>query len=394
MKRFVIITLLALVTVSAQARRYPFIKMEKSHLEGSSEYFMEFRQKLDSLVRYGSGDVRVLHVGGSHVQGGTWSNRLRTRFLSLRYGIDGGRGMVFPFAAAMTNTPVSYTTSYSGEWESFNCIKSDGEHLGLTGIVAIAKDSVSKVAVDLAHASGPVLQQNYAFNRVDLFGEGSMEPYLILQGRDTVRAVQGTEICHFDLPYYTDWFQLGFHGKGRYTVRGLYLDRSTNGFTYSEAGVNGAASASWARCEFWQNDLRRVMPDLVIFSIGINDIQGQDFDPLTFKANYRSLIQQVREVNPRCAILFSGINDSYYRRKYVNPHTPEVEKCFRELSKEFDCMFWDMYEVMGGYGSSDAWLEAGLMVSDKVHFSPSGYRLIGDLLFDAIMDWPSSGVLL
>ena len=86
--------------------------MEKSHLEGESASFGAFRQKLDSLVHFGTGDVRILHVGGSHVQGGTWSDRLRTRFLSLRYGLDGGRGLVFPFAAALTNTPVSYTTSY------------------------------------------------------------------------------------------------------------------------------------------------------------------------------------------------------------------------------------------------------------------------------------------
>ena len=71
----------------------------------------------------------------------------------------------------------------------------------------------------------------------------------------------------------------------------------------------------------------------------------------------------------------------------MNPHTPDVEKAFRELASEFDGVFWDMYEVMGGYGSSDAWKEAGLMQGDRVHFTPAGYRLIGDLLFDAIMEY-------
>ena len=41
---------------------------------------------------------------------------------------------------------------------------------------------------------------------------------------------------------------------------------------------------------------------------------------------------------------------------------------------------------MGGYGSMARWEEAGLAQSDKIHFTPAGYKLVGDLLFDAIMD--------
>ena len=264
MKRLLLIVLLALAVPCAAQR--PPVLIPRG-LEGESASFSAFRQKLDSLVHWGTGDVRVLHVGGSHVQGGTWSDRLRTRFLSLRYGLDGGRGLVFPFAAALTNTPVSYTTSYSGLWESHNCIKADGSDLGLTGIAAEVKDTASRVAVDLARNGGPVLRQSYAFNRVDVLGEGEMEPVLLLQGRDTVYGVKGHQYTHFDLPYYTDWLQVFFKGEGRYTLRGLYLDRTGGGFTYSEAGINGASTSSWAKCSHWAEDLSRVMPDLVIFSL-------------------------------------------------------------------------------------------------------------------------------
>ena len=49
-------------------------------------------------------------------------------------------------------------------------------------------------------------------------------------------------------------------------------------------------------------------------------------------------------------------------------------------------MFWDWYEVMGGYGSMALWETAGLAQSDKVHFTPQGYREVADMLFDAILD--------
>ena len=386
MKRLTLILLLLAAAFPVAGRRYPFIRPRALEAPaGSSVTFELFRRKMDTLVATGRGDVRVLHVGGSHVQGGTWSDRLRCRFLAQRYGMDGGRGLVFPFAAALTNTPVSYTTSYSGNWATYNCLKDDGPALGIAGIAAVAQDTSARVAVDLAPKDAHVFKQHYAFNRVDLLGEGELEPLLLLQGRDTVRGVSGRGVCHFDLPYYTDWLQLLFRGSGTYTVRGLYLDRSTGGFTYSEAGVNGASTTAWTRCSLWADDLRRLRPDLVIFSIGINDIQGQDFDVARFKGNYRRLIGEVRKANPYCAILFSGINDSYYRGRYVNPHTQEAENAFRELAREYKGVFWDLYAVMGGSGSSDAWREAGLMQGDRVHFTPEGYRLVGDMLFDAII---------
>ena len=327
----------------------------------------------------------MLHVGGSHVQAGTWTDRLRAHFLALRYGLDGGRGLVFPFSAAGTNTPISYSSSYTGNWEKTNCLKPETV-LGLTGMAITAADTSARVAVDLLPRELHLHQPRYTFNRVDVLGEGTLEPVLLLQGRDTLRGVTGRGLTHFDLPYYTDWVQVAFAGgPGSYTLRGMYLDKPNTGFTMVEAGVNGAATGSWLRCEEWEEDLRRVHPDLVIFSIGINDIQG-DFDPARFKANYRQLIRKVRRVNPRCAILFTGINDSW-RKRNVNPNTPECEEAFEALAREYKAVFWDWYGIMGGMGSMAAWQQAGLAQSDKIHFTTEGYRLLGDMLFEALMDY-------
>ena len=392
MKKYLlaVVVLLGLAALSAEARRlprYPFIRTDRNSLQfpgGSSEEFNLFLRKLDTLLETGRGDVRVLHVGGSHVQAGTWTDRLRTNFLALRYGIEGGRGLVFPFSAAGTNTPISYSSSYTGNWENSKCLKPDCV-LGLTGMAVTANDTSARVAVDLLPRETHLHQQRYTFNRVDVLGYGSMEPVLLLQGKDTLRGVSGKGLTHFDLPYYTDWVQVAFAGgPGRYTLKGLYLDNPGTGFTMVEAGVNGAATGSWLKCEDWEEDLHRVHPDLVIFSIGINDIQG-DFDPVRFKANYRQLVKMVRRVNPHCAILFTGINDSW-RKRSVNPYTQEAEEAFAALAKEYKGVFWDMYGIMGGPGSMASWQQAGLAQSDKIHFTTEGYKLLGDLLFEAIME--------
>lgn len=394
MKRLIFTLLLLMAVLSLEGRRmprYPFIPADRNTLQfpgGESEEFGLFLRKLDTLLDTGKGDVRILHVGGSHVQAGTWTDRLRARFLALRYGMDGGRGLVFPFSAAGTNTPISYSSSYTGNWEKTNCLKPDCV-LGLTGMAITANDTSARVAVDLLPRELHMHQPRYTFNRVDVLGSGTLEPVLLLQGRDTLRGVTGQGITHFDLPYFTDWIQVAFAGgPGRYTLRGLYLDKPNTGFTMVEAGVNGAATGSWLKCDEWEEDLRRVRPDLVIFSIGINDIQG-DFDPVHFKANYRQLIRKVRRVNPHCAILFTGINDSW-RKRSVNPHTPACEEAFEALAREYKAVYWDWFGIMGGMGSMAAWQQAGLAQSDKIHFTTEGYKLLGDMLFDALMDCYSS----
>lgn len=391
MRKTVFLLLLMLMVLPAPARRkprYPFVRSDLNVVQtpsGQSPELQHFFRKLDTLLVTGRGDVRVLHIGGSHVQGGTLSDRLRRHFLSLRYGMEGGRGLVFPFSAAGTNTPVSYSSSWQGSWESATCLKPADEELGLTGMAVMARDTSAKVILDLVPRERQLLQQRYVFNRVDVLGSGTLEPILLLNGRDTLRGIGTENLRHFDIPHYTDWIQLAFIGQGRYSLRGLYLDKPYGGFSLSEAGVNGASTHSWLRCGLWEQEMHRVMPDLVIFSIGINDIQGDDFDARRFKGNYRELVKRVRRVNPRCAILFSGINDSW-RHRAVNPHTEAAEKAFRELAEEFNAAFWDWYGVMGGAGSMAKWEEAGLAQADKIHFTPVGYKLVGDLLFDALMD--------
>lgn len=389
MKRILFCTLLlGLFLTDAGARRYPFTRPDKSVLQypaGSSPDYSLFLRKLDTLLTTGSGDVKVLQIGGSHVQGGTLSDQLRRRFLSLRYGIDGGRGLVFPFSAAGSNTPSSYLSSWQGSWDSANCLKPKGTDLGLTGMAVTARDTSARVIIDLVLRENKVLQHHYAFNKVDVLGEGSLEPVLILNGKDTVNGVHGPRMSHFDLPYYTDWLQLSFKGKGSYTLRGLYLDRPSSGFTFSEVGVNGASTHSWLQCSLLEEDLRRVQPDLVLLSVGINDIQGEYFDEQRFKANYRALIQQIRRVNPHCALLFTGINDSWRRGAGINEHTAEAERAFRDLAAEYKAVFWDWFQVMGGYGSMARWEAAGLAQPDKIHFTPLGYKEVADYLFDAIL---------
>ena len=55
------------------------------------------------------------------------------------------------------------------------------------------------------------------------------------------------------------------------------------------------------------------------------------------------------------------------------------------LATKHNAAMWDMYHVMGGLGSIKTWQKHGLAKTDKIHLTTDGYKLMGDLMFSAIM---------
>ena len=162
------------------------------------------------------------------------------------------------------------------------------------------------------------------------------------------------------------------------------------GITYHGIGINGARVDSYLKCLDLKRDLKLVNPDLVIFGIGINDAAAESFTKEKFISDYSMLLDTILDVNPECAFLFVTNNDSYKkvsRKKYeVNPNGVLAEEAFMVLGKKYDGAVWDFFDIMGGLRSMQDWQDEGIAQKDKVHFTSAGYALIGDLLFNALME--------
>ena len=93
-KFFALLLLLVPLVLPAQHRHIPslgFARLERNRIQypaGESPDFDRFLRKTDTLVTFGAGDVRILHIGGSHVQGGMWTQQLRRDLMMLRYGLE------------------------------------------------------------------------------------------------------------------------------------------------------------------------------------------------------------------------------------------------------------------------------------------------------------------
>jgi lysophospholipase L1-like esterase len=361
---------------------------------GDTTAYYAFFKKMDKLFFEGEGNITILHIGGSHIQAGTFSHQHRSNWLETFPGIIGNRGMLFPFSAAKTNNPYNYRTTYTGEWEmSKNTHANPQFALGLSGMCIATKDPLACIEIQMRNAENLF----FDFNTIYILGHcdsGWVTPIIQIDDSVNVEGVYDSArwAYRFHLEKYVDAFRLSFSMNDTlwepFYLRGFWVENQLPGLTYVDIGVNGASVPSYLKCRYLENDLLFVKPDLCIFSIGINDASGSNFDTALFQQNYKELISRVKSVAPDCAILFTTNNDSYLKSRrtyYNNTNGLLAQQSFLSLGKYYNTGIWDLFSFMGGLGSMKKWEQEGLAKKDKVHFTPQGYRLLGDLLYNALL---------
>jgi hypothetical protein len=89
----------------------------------------------------------------------------------------------------------------------------------------------------------------------------------------------------------------------------------------------------------------------------------------------------MQKLNPNAAFIVIGPGDMSIKEgtEFVTyPQLEGVRDALKEASISSGCMFWDMYEVMGGRNSMPIWVNSdpSLAASDYIHFSPKGAKKI------------------
>ena len=376
-----------------------FAHFERNHLifPGDSTAMERFFAKMDSVIFLGEGNVSIMHIGGSHVQAGTFTQQFRDDLLSISTDLIGGQNFVFPFTAGKTNNPSHFMVSYTGEWSYCrNAVQRETDkRMGLAGAAVTTSDPEASISIISRERYPSDLAPDFDFNKVTVIGFSETEDVVPVVSYDST-IIQGDydewrSTFTFQLPDFTDSICICFDSMaGEFTLTGVLLESGMTGISVHGVGVNGASVPSYLRCDDFERDLELIHPDLIIFGIGINDAADKDFEKETFKQNYGELISIMQRVNPDCALLFVTNNDSFKRikkKKYeVNPNGKIVQQAFREMAKSYGAAVWDQFDVMGGLRSMQDWEKAGWAQKDKVHFTREGYRLMGDLLYNALIE--------
>lgn len=372
----------------ALSTEFSFIKYEQNKLDFQSQpdqWNMLF-EKFERLAFQGEGKISIVHIGGSHVQGGFLTDKMRENFTSLVYGARGERGFVFPYEMAKSNSPKSIRATWTGNWTGCrNSISKDQCDWGVSGISTTCYDRSAAVSLTaLSYDSIP-----YVFNQARIYYRSS--PNVQVRPDSSLQVIRefhdpaggfseytfSNEVSSLKFSYHTtdslsSWF----------TFQGAYLGSTASGLTYNAIGVNGASTRSYLRCELFGEQLATLNPDLAIFGIGVNDanVPEGDFDEALYEARYDSLIIQFKRANPQVCVLFVTNNDTYYQKKYPNKNALKVQDSMYRLAAKHNGAVYDLFEIMGGLGSIRQWQQAQLAASDKIHLSKKGYELQADLM--------------
>ncbi|HEV7232011.1 MAG TPA: GDSL-type esterase/lipase family protein [Bacteroidia bacterium] len=381
--------------IDSMVNRYPFIRPDLSIFHNDSSSLSSFYKKLEDLKAGKRDRVNVVHIGDSHLQADFFSGTVR-QLLQIEFG-NAGRGFVFPYRVARSNEPASYKTSSNVKWESKrNVFPDQSLPIGIGGFTIETKDTNATLSL-LVKDQGAL---DYSFNKFTLFhdkGRGSFgyavcDDFNCKIGQiDSKKATQNpyVSIQEFNTPMHQMMISCNEGDSCGYSrIYGMLLENGKPGILYSMIGVNGAEYKHYNLSVHFQEQLSYLEPDLIIISLGTNEGFSGAFDKSEFIRNMDTLVSGVRSRNPKAEILLTTPGDSFKKSKkgrVKNPNMTQVRNAIVDYAEGHGCAWWDLYEIMGGYGSMAKWYAAHISSKDRVHFSGQGYVMQGGLFYKALM---------
>jgi lysophospholipase L1-like esterase len=380
----------------APAPAYKFMKMQENKLYFSSDStsFLNLFERISKVPESKNDRVSIVHIGGSHVQGGTWSNTFVSAFQE-KYITAGGGFFLFPYRLAKTNGPPFSRSFGSGTWKRCRAVgKEFCLPLGMSALSVSTSDSVASFGMVLTRKAAckmvTTVKVYHNFNPSYHF-RPLIHDTIKMERED--RESEGFTRFTFVMPLDSFSFNLARIDsvksnadsvKNEFVLYGLSLENDlAPGFYLATLGANGASTSSFLRSSHFVSQFRTIRADLVILSLGVNDTQSKGFAKEDFIENYDTLITLIRSVHPEAAIILTTTTDNYIRRKTSNKRTIAARVAMFELMERHNIAVWDLFTVMGGYRSMPKWFAAGLASRDRVHFTSKGYSFVGMLMFDA-----------
>lgn len=363
----------------------------------SLEPFYAKLRKLDYLRRIGNESVQsadgpfrvnILHFGDSHIQGGFMSGTLM-HHLHRRFG-NAGRGMIVPHKLGGSNEPYDYAIrslpSSGGEWSSSRIVNSRPSlPLGISGLAIQSSSPTNRLLLCTFSPKG----LDYRFNRVRVF-HGRYAPIIKASENLSTDGDEGDILNDFttdlDLIQLVDTVELETYADGEYArgpIYGFSLENGDNGVLYHAMGINSACYLHWGRQTEVIRQSTALEPDLIILSMGANEAADNQFSEAVFYRSVDRFVRPLREANPAAAVVLTSPVQAF-KRGEPNTHYEGIARTLKRYAQEKGVAFIDLYAMGGGEGSAVHWADQNLLARDKIHFSETGYKLQGILLYNAL----------
>jgi lysophospholipase L1-like esterase len=364
----------------------PLIDSSKNNFLNTqhNKSWTSFKRKIQKLHVDPSAKVIIVHAGDSHIQGGYFTNRIRT-LLNSEYGVS-GRGFIFPYSLVNTNGPEDVRFTHSKEWTGQKySFKPGEEKTGIAGYTLWMNNSHADLDAYLRQGSDSL----YPYNEIVIFHNCPVMHIWSKPEADSNVMNKNDHLYATKLTYKgrPDTIHLhvsaGDSTKQRPAIYGLELLNIKGGIVYHAIGANGGTFESYSRAIDYLPVLKLQQPDCVIISLGTNDAFMRYIDTVQLKSRILSMIDNIKKELPEVCIILTTPGDHLRDKKFPNPNLLKVRSTIISCAIEKSCVYWDFFAVMGGLYASKKWQKNGLMYKDVIHLSKEGYKLEGELFFEA-----------
>jgi len=370
--------------------KYKFIKMEENTIQNSNS----LNHLFDNLIKLKNGkamQMNVVYIGDSHIQAGDFTGALRKN-LQSEFG-NAGRGLIVPLKVARTNEPSNYHSSTNIRWQARrNVIANDSIDIGIGGVTIKTSNQDAILNIKVLDTE----TQNYSYNKIKIFHTKNKDSY-DLEIKDNSGALLGKTSDDAERSTFTSSINFNRNvneinikpignGKSNTSIYGLVLENNNNGILLHSIGVNGAEYRHYNASKYFVEQTTALNPDLFIISLGTNEAYGINFNTNDFLMQIDSLVTALKSANPSATFILTTPGDANKKRKYKNKNNKKAGSTIKEYCTKKNLAYYDLFAVMGGYGSINSWFAKGLTSKDHLHLSVAGYQLQGSLLYNAILD--------
>jgi hypothetical protein len=327
--------------------------------------------------------IHILHFGDSHIAADDWTNSIREK-MQARFG-NGGPGYAMPgrpFAGYRRYDAKGWETR---GWHTEGLLSRKGDGLyGLSGVAIESNKTGERITFDAEADSIELYYWRQPGGGTFAVSEDDQE-----MSRISTDAEAGPGFAKFKLPP-------GLHALSLATVDSApvrlfgWAAEKNSGVTWESMGINGAPAdlmLTWDEA-LWRSHVRRRDPSLVVLAYDTNEARRANWPIDNYRAAFLEVVQRVRAAAPLASILIIGPSDHATRtRRGWQPH-PGIDAIIavqREVALANGCAFWNLRAAMGGYNSMPNWVRAGLAQGDYVHFTTTGYRLLGESFYELLM---------
>jgi hypothetical protein len=356
---------------------------------------LEVAQNFRNQMKKSSNDrVVICHYGASHIQSEIVTKKTSS-LLKEKFG-DAGPGFIFPFSAADTYDGVNYKTSHTGKWNFSKSYQLPPKlPLGIRGMTVQTRDSNASVTMNL---KSPLKNNDYD---VFIFLERNENTPAFELKIDSVKYIFSSDKVISSDSNYLKITHRGPISKVKLTWMNDSLAKSPNqvltfygisiehqnkiGLMYHPFGVGASPFEAVLNLGKLKKHAQIIKPDIVIIDYGTNNILYTNKVPNNLPEMVEEAVKKFRAINPNISIILTSTQDLFYKKKYISAAI-DFNYMMDSLAAVNQCLYWNFYDLSGGYKRIRDWNSKGYARDDFIHLTQKGYDLKGLLLFNSFIN--------